>query len=143
MVDNSANVVITHVTTSGVVVFLIQWLKKSRHFPWITAEKTKLLRALAVIGAAAGAVGIHYTWNPAAHSLTIENLTIAGIVGMAVALVKSFVTQEIIYQSAAKNGFGETLAEILRLMKQANGALAAGPAPPPGAALPAEPAAKP
>lgn len=112
-----ANVAITQVTTAGVVVFLINWLKKSSLFPWITAEKVRLLRILAIVGAGVGAVGIHYTWNPEAHALTITGLSLVGILTAGAIWLKSFVTQEIIYQSTAKGGFGATLQEILTLVK--------------------------
>jgi hypothetical protein len=112
-----ANVAITQVTTAGVVVFLINWLKKSPMFPWITAESGRLLRILAIIGAGVGAVGIHYTWNPEAHALTITGLSLVGILTAGAIWLKSFVTQEIIYQSTSSGGLASTLKEILSLLK--------------------------
>ena len=112
-----ANLAITHVTTAGVVVFIINWLKKSPYFPWITAQNTRILRALAVVGAGAAGLGIHYVWNPSDHSLVITGLSLAGILTAAGIWLKSFVTQEIIYQSTSKTALGDTLQQILKLLQ--------------------------
>lgn len=120
-----ANVAMTQVTTAGVVVFVINWLKKSPLFPWITDQNGRLLRMLAVAGAGIGAVGIHYTWNPEAHSLTFTGLSLVGILTAAAIWLKSFVTQEIIYQSTSKNALGE----ILKMLKNGNPSVTVSPAP--------------
>lgn len=120
-----ANVAMTQVTTAGVVVFVINWLKKSSLFPWITAQDGRLLRMLAVAGAGIGAVGIHYTWNPELHSLTFTGLSLVGILTAAAIWLKSFVTQEIIYQSTSKNALGE----ILKMLKGENPSVTVSPAP--------------
>jgi hydrogenase-4 membrane subunit HyfE len=112
-----ANVVISHITTSGVVVFLINWLKKSSLFPWITAEQKNLLRVLALAGAAVGAVGIHYTWNPVQHSLLIEGLSLMGILTAAIAWLKSFVTQEIIYQATKQPVLADLVNAVIAALK--------------------------
>lgn len=124
-----ANVAMTQVTTAGVVVFLINWLKKSPLFPWITEEKGKLLRILAVAGAGIGAVGIHYTWNPEAHSLTFTGLSLVGVLTGVAIWLKSFVTQEIIYQSTSKSA----LVEILKLLKPNPSGTVSAPAVAPAA----------
>ncbi len=97
------NVVISQVTAAAVSVAFINWLKASSYFPWITQEKANLLRVLAVITSGIGALGIHYTWDPAAHSLTFTGLSLAAIFGAAVAWVKSFAVQELAYQATRKN----------------------------------------
>jgi hypothetical protein len=112
-----ASSAISHVTTAGVVVFAINWLKRSSLFPWITAERTKLLRVLAVAGAGIGALGIHVAWNADAHSLTLTGLSLVSILTLGAAWLKSFVTQEVIYQATNKNGFAETVKQILTLLK--------------------------
>ena len=102
MVSEAAqSVVMTHITAAGVSVALINYLKGSKYFPWITQEKTKVLRAVAVLTSAIGAIGIHYTWNAAARTLTFDLPTLAGAWAFGVVWVKSFITQELVYQTTA------------------------------------------
>lgn len=94
-----ANVAISQITISALTVAAINRLKAASWFPWLTAEKVKLARAMSAIVAAAAAVGISYTWNPAAHSLTIDGLTLAAIWGAAWAWVKQMTLNELIFQT--------------------------------------------
>lgn len=94
-----ANVGMTHFTIGAVTVAALQWLKASPYFPWITAGKTNLLRALSAMAAAGAAVGIGYTWNAQDHALTITGLTLTGI-GIAFwAWLKQFAVQEFMYRA--------------------------------------------
>lgn len=93
------SIVVSHLTTAGISVGVIQWLKSSKYFPWITKEKGNVARYVALVTAAIGAIGIHYTWEPAARVLSFQIPTIAAAFGMAVAYVKSFVVQELTYQA--------------------------------------------
>jgi hypothetical protein len=111
-VATGQSVVMTHVTAAGISVAVLQWLKNSKYFPWITAEKGKLLRVLAVITSAIGAVGIGYTWHPDARQLIFNIPTLAGIFAMFAAWAKSFVMQEIVYQTAAKNPVADLIREL-------------------------------
>lgn len=101
--DNS--VVMTHLTAAGFGVALINYLKKSPYFPWITKEKQNVLRAVAVITSAIGAIGVHYSWHPESRQLTFMIPTFAQALGFGVTWVKSFIAQETVYQAtASKNG---------------------------------------
>jgi len=112
MVETS--IVISHVTAAGIVVGAINWLKSSPYFPWITAEKTKLLRVAAVLGAAIGAGGIHYAWNPAARMLSFSVPTFAAFGAFLVAWLKHFIVQEITYQAtSSQNQVAALLKQIL------------------------------
>lgn len=96
------NIVITQVTTSAIVVAAIQWLKSSRFFPWITKESGAMSRFVSALLAAGAAVGIHTTWDPSAHALTITGLTAFGIALATWEWAKSFVLNELIYRSTVK-----------------------------------------
>ena len=95
------NVVMSQVTAAGIGVALIQWFKNSPYFPWFTKEKTNLLRVAAVITSGLTTIGIHYTWNPEARQLAFSIPTIGGLAAFAWEWVKSFVVQEITYQTTA------------------------------------------
>jgi hypothetical protein len=100
-----ANLVMTHLTSSGITVFVLQWLKRSRYFPWITEEKTKLLRTLSALAAAGTAVGISATWNGPEHTLVISGLTLGAVLAGLWAWAKQFVMNEIVWQATKpKNG---------------------------------------
>lgn len=121
------SIALSQVTTSGIVIFVINWLKKSSYFPWITAERTRLLRVLGVMGAGLGSLGIHYVWNPQQHSLLLTGLSLTTILVSFVTWVKSFVTQEIIYRATMKNGTGQQLATLLQAFEDFKKQLAANP----------------
>jgi hypothetical protein len=111
-VATGQSVVMTHITTAGISVALIQWLKGSKYFPWITAEKGKLLRVLAAVTSAIGAVGIGYTWHPDARQLVFTIPTLAAMFAMGAAWAKSFIMQEIVYQGTVKNPVADLIREL-------------------------------
>jgi len=95
----------TQLTVSAVVVAAMQWFKNSKYFPWLTTETAKLNRAVAVILAGAAAVGVHTQFS--GGTLTITGLSVMGILGLAWEWLKSFVYQQLIFQTAVKgNGNG-------------------------------------
>src|SRR5208337_605218 len=98
------NLALTQFTVSAIVVTVINWLKASQYFPWITKEKTTLLRLLSVLGAAATSVGITWAWNPAMHSLTITGITLTAVLMLLWTTVKSFAMNEVLFQATKKNG---------------------------------------
>jgi hypothetical protein len=126
------SVVMSHVTSAAISVALINWLKKSSWFPWITQEKTKVMRLAAYVTAAVGAVGIHYTWNPAARTLSFDIPTVASMFAIAVAYVKSFAMQEITYQATRGTNLGELVKAVVAAIQPAPqpGPAIAAPAPP-------------
>jgi hypothetical protein len=127
------SIVLSHLTTAGVAVAAIQWLKKSRYFPWITQEKTRVMRFVAIVTAGLGTIGINYAWNPADRALSFHIPTFVEAFSLGVAWAKSFITQEIVYRGTAKNGLGELLI-LVRAIAKAQGVTLA-----PGAVLPPKP----
>lgn len=117
-----ANVAISQITISALTVAAINRLKAASWFPWLTAEKVKLARAMSAIVAAAAAVGISYTWNPTAHSLTIDGLTLAAIWGAAWAWVKQMTLNELIFQTTK----AKSDPRVVQAAGETNAAAAAG-----------------
>lgn len=108
------NIVVSQVAVAAASVAAINWLKSSPYFPWITQEKANLLRILAVISSGIGTLGISYTWDPAAHSLTLTGLSLAGMFTGFIAWSKSFFLQEVTYQATRKtNGSAALLKQVL------------------------------
>lgn len=110
---SDSSIVMTHITAAGASVALINYLKKSPYFPWITKEKAKLLRVVAVITSALGAVGVHYTWHPEARQLIWTLPTVAQMATFGATWVKNFITQELVYQGTSKNGVDLTALKAM------------------------------
>jgi hypothetical protein len=94
-----ANIVLSTFTSSAVSVAVINWLKASKYFPWITKEKTALLRIISIIAASASGVGINYLWNPVDHSIVVSGLTLANGGALLWALIRHFAMNETIFQA--------------------------------------------
>jgi hypothetical protein len=113
-----SSIVVSHVATAGLSVAFIQWLKNSPYFPWVTAEKKRIVRAVALVTAAIGTVGIHYAWNPTARVLSFEIPTLAVLYGAVVHYVTSFVIQELTYQTVKQPDYAALIkAAIVELEK--------------------------
>jgi hypothetical protein len=93
------NIVLSTFTSSAISVAIINWLKASKYFPWITKERTALLRAFSVIAASASGVGINYLWNPTDHSIVVSGLTLANGGALAWAILRHFAMNETIFQA--------------------------------------------
>ena len=91
------------------MTYFIEWLKASPYFPWITAEKDKIVKTAHLVGAIVSAAGIHYSWNAATHTLTIPNLT-GAVVALAVwKIAQQYLFQKWVYDSAVKSKNGSTV----------------------------------
>ncbi len=96
---------------SAIGVFLMQYLKNAKWFPWAQATEAKLAnRIVAIIVALFAATGIGHVWDPTAHTLLFTNLTVVGVATSLWHWFSQFVMQETVYQATAnKNGNGVKL----------------------------------
>lgn len=85
------------VVVSFIIVWLLQALKKASWFPWLTAEKTKLLKIIGVIASGLGAVGIGFHFSADTHELIISGLSFSGVLGGITSWIRSHIFQEGIY----------------------------------------------
>lgn len=85
-----------HLTTGAVVVYLIEWAKRSRLMP-ITASTKSINRALNVVLAAAVALGINWTFDASAGTLVITGLTWPALAHAGWEFLKQLATQQILY----------------------------------------------
>lgn len=90
------------VTASAVVVIFIQYLKKSRFAPFITFETDALNKAMGALFAAFTAVGIHYSYDAASHTLMITGITLGAFVHGLWHWLTSFSFQQLIYHGVVK-----------------------------------------
>jgi hypothetical protein len=95
-----SNVVMTQITSSAVVVYLIQKLKAASWFPLAQAGRTWANRIISAGMAAVTALGVSYTWNPQTRGLllTIPTLSVAAIGFWH--WLNQYVTNELVYRVA-------------------------------------------
>ena len=105
-VDPTVTPLATQVTVAGIGVALIQWLKSSKWFPFITADSEKLNRFFGALYAVVSAVGVHLAWNhgavPGTYMVEVSGLTLTGVLMGAWAVTKQFVLQQIIFRTTVK-----------------------------------------
>jgi hypothetical protein len=86
-------------TASAISVYVIQILKNWKWFKLLTSNTKYMNIAASLFAAAISATGIGYTFNETSGTLTITGLTLAGILAALWTWGKSFVLNELIYQS--------------------------------------------
>jgi len=84
-------------TTAILVSFVMQWLKKSRFFPWLTVETETLNYWVSAIIAFLTGVGIFVTWSQG--TLTISGLTSVNIYHALVRGVEQWAFQTTAYRA--------------------------------------------
>lgn len=97
--DNTANIVITQLTSSAVVVYVMQKLKSAKWFPFLQHGQAMVSRTVSIALAGITAIGISYSWNPATRGLLI---TIPTLTGLGLGLwhwLSQYCTNEILYQA--------------------------------------------
>ena len=87
---------------SAIGVFLIQWLKNQKWFPWAQATGTKTAnRIVGLVMSLFAATGIGHVWDPTNHTLMLTNLTVVGIATALWHWFQQFLAQETMYQMTA------------------------------------------
>lgn len=61
----------SQVIMAAVVAYVIQFVKASKYFPWVTAETAKANRYLAITLSGLSAIGIHVVCSKIDHSCVI------------------------------------------------------------------------
>lgn len=81
----------------------LEWLKRNKTITLFT-EKTAFYaqRVVGVVLAAAAAVGVHWTYDPAAGTLVVGGLSLAMILPALTETVRQWVLQEITYRTTIK-----------------------------------------
>lgn len=91
----------SQVAVAALVTYFIEWMKNSDHplFKWINEHKTGLLRALNAALAAVAAVGVHYTFDPTAGTLTVTGLQASAIAHALWEWAKQWAFQQVTYDA--------------------------------------------
>ena len=94
-----------HLTTGAVIVYGIEWLKKSPWFSRITPETKVLNRIVSAVLAAIASVGISWQYDAHLGQLVITGLTWSTVAVSAWEFLKQFVMQQLVFDGViAKKG---------------------------------------
>jgi hypothetical protein len=89
--------IVDQLTTGALVVYALEYLKRSRLVPWITTDTKGLNRFLAALGAAAGTAGIHFQFDTAGGTLQITGLLLPNLMTFAWQFLQQWVCTQAIY----------------------------------------------
>ena len=107
----------TQVAVAAIISWLISTAKGASWFPWLTAETSKLNRAVAIVLSGVATVGIHFQWTAASHSLVITGLAWSTIgIGLW-----HWTVQAIYTHGWFKATNGDTIATLKQLLVLLNG----------------------
>lgn len=87
----------THLTTGAVIVYLIEWLKRTRLVPFMSQHTVGVNRVLSGVLAAVAAFGITWSYDGAEGVLIVKGLTAPAIGQAAWEWLKQFVWQQLLY----------------------------------------------
>lgn len=91
------------VALSSVVVWLLQWAKKSALVPVFSEDTARRIQiAVGALAALVATLGIGYAFDYEAGTLTITGLSTATIVPALIDSGKAFIYQQLIYHGVAK-----------------------------------------
>jgi len=69
----------TQVTLALMGAGILQWLKNRAWLPFVNAHSATINHVIMIISSGLFAIGIHFVWDSAAHSLTITGLSLTTI----------------------------------------------------------------
>lgn len=95
-----AEELLSQLTSSAMVIYALQMIKKSSWFPWLTAETKTLNRVVGFLGAGLTAVGIHFAFDVQAGVFVISGLTAAGLLHGAWHWAQQYALQQLAYDAA-------------------------------------------
>lgn len=83
--------------------YLIEWLKTTKYFPFLSKETEKLNRYAGVIIAALSSVGILVTFDHTAGILTISGLTAINLLHVAGRFIQQWTLQQVAYKTVVSS----------------------------------------
>lgn len=96
--------ILSQFTSAAVVVYVLQLIKRSTWFPWLTIETKKANRIVAALGAAASALGVHFAFDMQAGSLLITGLTVTGVLHGGWHWLNAMAIQQTLYDGVVAKG---------------------------------------
>jgi hypothetical protein len=93
------NQLATQASVAVLVSYALQWIKQSKWFPFITTETQTLNRWISAVVAFASGLGIFFTWNHTAGTLTIAGLTAANLLHAGTGMIQQWLFQHAAYRT--------------------------------------------
>lgn len=99
MPTESGSELMSHITAGGMIVYIIEGLKKSGWFPWMDFDTKRVNQLASFIMAIVAVVGISYTYDPALDggTLIIHGLSWGAVSTMAWEVCKQYMAQQLIF----------------------------------------------
>lgn len=95
------------IASAGLLVYLIEWAKKSSLVRFVSADRKTLLRWMNAASALALAVGLHWAYDPTARQLVIDIPTFGTVAAGLWTWGKQWALQQMAYDGiVAKNAGG-------------------------------------
>ena len=123
------------VTTAGLIVYLLEWAKKSAWVTAITPDRKTLLRWLNALTALAAAVGLHYTYTtdglaPGMMARVVLDIPTWGTIATGLwAWGQQWVLQQMAYDGIIANAKGGPVLSVAASPATAAAAGGGGAAP--------------
>lgn len=92
------------VASAGLLTYVIEWAKRSRLVPWLTADNKTLLRWVNALSAAAVAIGLNMVYNADARQLIIDIPTASAAASGLWAWGKQWAFQQMAYDGIVVKG---------------------------------------
>lgn len=88
-----------HITTGAAIVYIIEWMKRSRLTPWLDIDTGTLNRITSALLAAIAAIGINWQYDPLIDggTLIIKGLSWTAVGMGAWEWFKQFTMQQLIF----------------------------------------------
>ena len=90
------------ITTGGMAVAIIEWMKNSKVVPFMNAHTATMNRVVGWIAAFCGATGLHYKFDHTAGILTITGISAAVIGHTIYDTVQNYAFQWLVYKGVVK-----------------------------------------
>src|SRR6185295_14036090 len=96
--------IIAQLSTSAVIVSVIEWLKETKIIPWMNHNSPWANRFVAMFFALIAGIGLGWMYDPTAGVLTITGLQPSHIANTLWATFSSYGTQWLIYKGVIRKG---------------------------------------
>lgn len=104
-----AGQLVSQLTSAATVVYLLQWLKRTKWVPWVNMHSSTLNHWLSIVGALITSVGIHLTFTGTAADGWQGTFMVPSLLAMwhgLTHLVQSYVAQKVLYTAVVKPAGG-------------------------------------
>lgn len=97
--DANSSLLVSQITLGAVAAWGLEKLKGASWFPLLHEESAKAIKILAAVVTSICAItGLSYVWDPVAHTILIQNVSLASIGAASWHWLTQFVMQEGWYQ---------------------------------------------